>query len=77
MRGGKKFTNELNIGLPLWARIKKTVDKVKTHWLFSKEKILDTVISKEGHADSLLEQERTHHYWFLWKSATVNSASYC
>ena len=24
-------------------------------------------VSKEGHADSVLEDEMTHHYWFPWK----------
>ena len=32
-----------------------------------KEKVLCTAVSKEGHADSLLIYERTHHYWFPWK----------
>ena len=27
------FTNELNMGLPLWARIEKSVHGVETHWL--------------------------------------------
>ena len=61
------FTNWLNIGLPQWARVKKTVHDVEIYWLFSKEKVLDAAVNKEEHADSLLGHEKTYHYWFLWK----------
>ena len=52
--GGRKksLTNGLNIGLPLCTLVKKTVYGVETHWPSSEEKILSTVVSKEGHADS-------------------------
>ena len=46
----------------------KTIHEVETQWLSSKEKVLDTVVSKESHADSLLEQEKIHYYWFTSKS---------
>ena len=46
------FTNGLNMSLPLRVWVKKTIDAVKTHWLFSKEKVLGAMISKEGHANS-------------------------
>ena len=64
----KMFANWLNMGFPLqtW---------VKTHQLSSKIKVPGAAVSKEGHAASLLGQERTHHYWFPWKK--FNSASYC
>ena len=64
----RMFTNWLNMGLPRWAWVEKTVHRVETHWLSSKEKVLDTAVSKEGHADSILWHERTHHYCFSWKS---------
>ena len=32
-----------------------------------RKKILSAVVSKEGHADSLLRNERIHHIWFPWK----------
>ena len=34
--------------------VKKTVHGEKIHWLSSKEKVPGTVVSKEGHAESLL-----------------------
>ena len=34
----KMFTNELNMGLLLWARVKKIVHGVETHWLSRKRK---------------------------------------
>ena len=49
----KMFTNGLNIGLLLRA------------WMG--EKILGAVLIKEGYVDSLLEYEKTHHYWFPCK----------
>ena len=63
----KIFANGQNMGLPLWAWVEKTVYGVETHWLFGKEKIPGTAVSKEGHADNLLKNERSfHHYWFSW-----------
>ena len=50
----KVFTNELNIGLPLWAYIEKTFHVVETHRLSSKEKVVGAAVTKEGDADSLL-----------------------
>ena len=32
----KKFTNRLNVSLPIWAWIEKTVHAVETHWLSGK-----------------------------------------
>ena len=63
----KIFTNELNMGLQLWSWVEKTVHGVKTHWLSNKEKVPGRVISKEGHANSLLGHEITHQFWFCWK----------
>ena len=62
------------MGLRLRAWVKKTVHGMETD---GKEKVLSAVVSKDGHAYSLLGHERTHHYWFPLKGATVNSASYC
>ena len=55
----------------------KTVHGVETYSFSSEEKVLDAVVIKEGDADSLLEYERTHHYWFLEKCAPINNDSYC
>ena len=70
----KIFTYRLNISLPQWAWVKKTVCEVETHWLFGKEKVLGIAVNKEDHADSLLGHERTHHYWFPLKRC--NSKQY-
>ena len=45
---------------------------METHWFSSEEKVPVTMVTKEGHADSLLGHERIHHNSFSWKSATVN-----
>ena len=50
-----------------WAWEKKRIHGIDTSWLFGKEKILGTVVSKEGHADCLLRQERMQDYQFSWK----------
>ena len=71
----KMFTNELNMGLPPQAWVEKTVYVVvETHWFSCKEKVLGSAESKEGHTDSLLEDEKTHCYWY---HRTENNASYC
>ena len=57
-------TNRQNMGLPLLARVENTVHGMETDWLSGREKVSATVISKEGHTDSLLEHEKTHNYWF-------------
>ena len=44
-----------------------TAQEVESHWLFGKEKVPGSVISKEGHGDSLLGCESTLYYWLLWK----------
>ena len=59
----KRFITELNMALLLWA----SLHRVETHWLSGKEKVPGAAVRKEGHADSLLEHERNHHYWFHWK----------
>ena len=41
--------------------VEKPVDEVETRWLSSKEKVPGAAISKEGHGDSLLGHESTHH----------------
>ena len=39
----------------------------ETHWFYDKESIQGGEVSKEGHGDKLLGQERTYDYWFPWK----------
>ena len=64
--------------LLLWAWIEKTVQiRVEKYWLSNKENVLDIIVSKEEYAEIFLGLEKTHYYWYLEKSATVNSASYC
>ena len=58
----KMFTNELNILLPQRAGVKKTIHGVKTLWFTSKEKVPNTMVSKECHTERLLLHERTHPY---------------
>ena len=41
--------------------------RVETHWVSGKEKVSDSAVNKEGHTDSVLGDERAHHYWFPWK----------
>ena len=42
------------------------VYRMETNWLSSKEKVLGAVVSKEGHANSLLGHESPDQ--FSWKS---------
>ena len=63
----KIIPDKLNMSLPLWAWVKKTICGVETHRLSHKEKVLGAVVSKEGHAESLLGHEWTHDNWFPWK----------
>ena len=69
------FTNWLKMCCLQRACVKKTVYVEETQGLPGKEKILDSAVSKEGHADYLLKHKRTHHYWF--PCATVNRACNC
>ena len=48
------------MGLPLRAGVEKN-----SRWSGG------ATLSKEGHADSLLEYERTHHNWFPWKKVQL------
>ena len=73
----KIFTNRLNLNLTLQAWIKKTVHGGETHWISSKEKVLDAVINKEGHTDNVLGYKRLITVDFFEKDTTVNSVSYC
>ena len=63
----KLFRNGLNMGLPLRVWVKKKVNWVERHWVSGKEKVPDTDVSKEGHADSLIDHEKTHHLISLKK----------
>ena len=71
------FINVLNMDMPQQAWIKKTVQRVETHWLASKEKLQGAAASKEGYADSLLGHKKPMIIDFFEKDATVNSTSYC
>ena len=73
----KMLTNGLNMGLPLRARVKKTVHGVETHWLSGKEKVLGAAVSKESHAGTVFYDMKCLSIDFLEEGATVNSASYC
>ena len=63
----KIFTNGLNKAL--FKRLSQKGWKyiVEIHWLSSIEKVPGAVVSKEGHAGSLLGYDDTYHYWFPWK----------
>ena len=50
-----------------FAWVEKTVYGVEAHRLFGKEKVPGVAVSKEGHADSLLRDKRTHRYLISWK----------
>ena len=41
------------------------------HCFSSEEKVPVVVICKEGDADSLLENQIAHHYWFTWKKVRL------
>ena len=69
----KMFTNGLNMDLPQWAWIKMTIYRMETHWLFGKEKVPGAAASKEGHADSVLEHERTHFSWFFFEKVQLQT----
>ena len=51
----KVFTNGLNIGLPLCARVETTGHRIETHQLSGKENIPGAPVSKEGDV-----------VWILW-----------
>ena len=67
----KIFINGLNTGFPLQVWIGKTVHGMEIHRFPGKEKVLGAEAIKEGHADSLLEHERTHNDWFHWKRCFI------
>ena len=56
------------MGLQRRAWVKNTFNEAETYWLLGKEKIPGTTVSKEDHAESFLEPERNHHYWFSSKT---------
>ena len=60
--------------LPQQDWIENKVHDRKTYWLISKEKVLGTVISKEGPTDSVVLHKSID---FLEKGAIGNNASYC
>ena len=45
----------------------KNIHGVEMHSLLDKEKVMNAAVRKEDHADSLLEHERIHNFWFAWK----------
>ena len=61
------FANGLNMALPQWTWVEKTLHGVESHWLSGKEKVLGIAASKEGHGDSVLGHKRINHYKFPWK----------
>ena len=61
----------------LRAWIGKTIHEVETPGLSGKEKVPGTVVSKEGHAESLLIVKGPITIDFLGKGETINTACYC
>ena len=49
------------MGLPQQTLVEKSMERKHTDSP-GKKKVLGAVVSKEGHIDSLLGYERTHHY---------------
>ena len=45
---------------------------METHWLSGKEKVPGVMVSKEGHADSVLEYKWSITIDFLEKGTTVS-----
>ena len=63
--------NWLNISLPWWTWVIKTGHGVDTHWLSSKEKVLGSVVSKEGNIGSFLGYEIAFQYQRVGEGATL------
>ena len=53
----------------------KTISVVEIYQ--SSSNVLGAMVSKEGHPDSVMRHEKTHHLISFSKCATVNSASNC
>ena len=70
----KKFTKGLNMGLPLQSLSKKDSQFEWKDWPSPIKELLSAVVSKEGHAESLLGHERTHYFL---KKMKLNNAFYC
>ena len=51
------------MNLPLRTWVENTVNRVEAHWLSITENVPDAAVSKESHAYSVLEGEKTDHYW--------------
>ena len=59
-----------------WAKLKfatMNLSQKDSQWSINiltpvKKKVPGAVVCKKGHADSVMRHERTHYYWFLWKS---------
>ena len=60
------LTNQLNVGLPIQAWIKKTVSSEDIHWLTGKEKVSGAAVCKEANANSLLGHES-----IAWKDLSL------
>ena len=58
----KMLPNGINIDLLRLAWFEMTVDGVATHLFSSKERVLDTAVNKEGHADSLLGHFNSYYF---------------
>ena len=56
--------------------MEKTVNRVKTQWLFSKDKVLGTAVSKEGHA-VFRDIKEPITIDFFEKGSIINSTSNC
>ena len=69
----KNFYKLAKCGFAIMILNQKTVYRIEIHWLSDKEKVPDTAVCKED-ADSLMQYEKIHHYWFSWKRC--NFATY-
>ena len=63
----KMFTNGINMFFFYYKPEAKSQPIKWKHWFSDKEKVLGAAVSKEGHADNILEHERIYHYRFPWK----------
>ena len=73
----KNVLNRPNMGWPPRAWVKKPAYWCKIHWFSGKYTIRGAGSSKEGHAESLLGQERTNHCWFFFvKVSSAKRASF-
>ena len=57
--------------------VEKMDNEIETHWLSCKKKVQSAAVSKEDHADSILDKKWSITIDFNENGATLNSTSYC